>query len=146
MTQRKTFQPQTCYVSIEDLVPQEHFLRKLASEIDFSFIYDETKELHRQNPTIPEIDPVVVVKFLLIGYLYNLESERRIEQEIQVNMAFRWFLGLNIKDKVPAYDAITQNRRIEHNGKRVYTKLFERVLAKCIEKGFVDIKTLARSS
>jgi len=69
--------------------------------VDFSFIYEETKEFYCYNNGRPSIDPVILVKYLLIGFLYGIESERRLEQEIQVNMAYRWFLGLDLNERVP---------------------------------------------
>lgn len=83
-------------LTIENLVPEDHFLRKLDHLVDFSFIYEETKEYCCHRNGRPSIDPVILVKYLLDGYLYGIESERRIEQEIQVNMAYRWFLGLDL--------------------------------------------------
>ncbi len=69
-------------LTIEDLVPENHFLRKLEQLIDFSFIYEETKEFYCHNNGRPSIDPVILVKYLLIGFLYGIESERRLEQDI----------------------------------------------------------------
>ena len=96
LTQQGPAQIKLHCLTIEDLVPQDHFLRKLDAMVDFSFIYDEVRELYCENNSRPSIDPVVLVKSLLIGYLYGIESERRIEQEIQVNMAYRWFLGIDL--------------------------------------------------
>jgi transposase len=98
-------------LTIEDLVPENHFLRKLEQLIDFSFIYEETKEFYCHNNGRPSIDPVILVKYLLVGFLYGIESERRLEQEIQVNVAYRWFLGLDLDERVPDHSTISQNRR-----------------------------------
>ncbi len=84
-------------LTIEHLVPEDHFLRKLDRLVDFSFIYEETKEYYCHHNGRPSIDPVILVKYLLVGYLYGIKSERRMKQEIEVNMAYRWFLGLDIK-------------------------------------------------
>ena len=133
-------------LTIEDLVPVDHFLRKLDAVIDFSFIYDEVRELYCENNGRPSIDPVVLVKSLLIGYLYGIESERRIEQEIQVNMAYRWFLGIDLDGRVPDHSTISQNRRRRFNGENVYRRLFERILAICIENNLVDGKLILTDS
>jgi len=69
------------------MVPENHFLRKLEAAVDFRFIYNEVRDLYCPNNGRPGIDPIILVKYLLVGYLYGIESERRIEQEIQVNMA-----------------------------------------------------------
>lgn len=74
-------------VTIEDLVPQEHFLRKLETVLDLSFVYRETETLYSRRYGRPPIDPVVLVKYLLVGYLYGIPSERQIEQRIQTDVA-----------------------------------------------------------
>jgi len=81
---------------------------------------------------------VVLVKYLLVGYLYGIESERRIEQEIQVNMVYRWFLGLDLDGHVPNHSTTSQNRRRRLNGTNLFRRLFEHILQQCIEKGLVD--------
>jgi len=131
---------------IENLVPADHFLRKLDATVDFSFIYDEVRELYCENNGRPSIDPTILVKSLLIGYLYGIESERRIEQEIQVNMAYRWFLGIDLDGNVPDHSTISQNRKRRFNGENLYRRLFERVLAICIEKDLVDGKLVLTDS
>ena len=146
MTQRENTQLKLHSITIEDLVPKDHFLRRLTAIVDFSFIYDEVRDLYSQITGRPSIDPVVLIKYLLIGFLYGIESERRIEQEIQVNMAYRWFLGLDIDDRVPDHSTISQNRRRRFKGENLYRKLFERVLTLCIEKGLVDGKLILTDS
>jgi len=133
-------------ITIEELVPEEHFLRKLEKTINFSFIYDEVRELYCLDNGRPGIDPVMLIKYLLVGYLYGIESERRIEQEIQVNMAYRWFLGLDIGERVPDHSTISQNRRRRFHGERVFRRVFERVLWICMEKGLVDGKLILTDS
>lgn len=85
-------------VTIEDLVPKGHFLRKLESALDLSFVYEETAKLYSDRYGRPPYDPVVMVKYLLVGYLYGIPSERQIEQRIQTDMALRWYLGLDVVD------------------------------------------------
>ena len=146
MTQRENTQIKLHSITIEDLVPKDHFLRKLEAMVDFSFIYDEVHDLYSHITGRPSIDPVVLIKYLLIGFLYGIESERRIEQEIQVNMAYRWFLGLDIDDRAPDHSTISQNRRRRFKGENLYRKLFERVLALCMEKSLVDGKLILTDS
>ena len=95
LTERAVVQIKMRCVTIKDLVPQEYFLRRLEKAVDFNFIYDEVRNLYCPDNGRPGIDPVVLVKYLPVGYLYGIESERRIEQEIQMNMAYRWFLGVS---------------------------------------------------
>ena len=133
-------------VTIEDMVPADHFLRKLDAAVDFSFIYDVVRDLYSSFFGRPSIDPTMLVKYLLIGYLYGIESERRIEQEIQVNMAYRWFLGLDIGERVPDHSTISQNRRRRFKGENLFRHLFEHILGLCIEKGLVDGKLILTDS
>ena len=77
--------------------------------VDFSFIYDEVRGLYCPDNGHPGIAPVILVKYLLVGYLYGIESECRIEQELQVNMAYRWFLGVALDKRAPDYSTISQS-------------------------------------
>lgn len=128
--------------TIEDLIPSDHLLRQIESAVDFTFIYDEVADLYCKNNGRPGIDPVILIKYLLIGYLYGIESERRTEREVQFNMAYRWFLGLNITGRVPDHSTISQNRRRRFNGESLYRRLFERVLLVCMEQGLVEGKLI----
>lgn len=132
--------------TIEDFVPQKHLLRKIEAAVDFSFIYDEVREYYCADNGRPSTDPVQLVKYLLIGFLYNINSERDIEIEIQGSMPYRWFMGLNLDDKVPDHSTISQNRRRRFNGTDVYRRIFERILSMCIERGLVDGKLILTDS
>lgn len=133
-------------ITIEDLVPADHLLRKVNDIIDFSFIYDEVEGMYRSNNGRPAINPVILIKFLLIGFLYGIHSERRISEEIQVNMAYRWFLGLDIPDKVPDNSTISQNRRRRFNGSDLFRNIFQKTVAICIEKDLADGKLVFTDS
>ncbi len=85
---------QITMVSIEDLVPQEHLLRQFSSAVDFSKIYEFAEELHCDDNGRPSIDPIVLFKMVLIQHLYGLPSLRRTADEVSVNIAYRWFLGI----------------------------------------------------
>lgn len=100
MTRMENKQIKFHMVTIENLVPEKHFLRRLEQRVDFTFIYEETKSGYCPNNGRPSVDPVVLVKYLLIGFLHGIPSERRIEQKIQVNMAYRWFWGLDMDERV----------------------------------------------
>ena len=94
-------------VTIEDLVPEGHFLRKLEATLDLSFVREETAHLYSPRYGRPPIDPVMLVKYLLVGYLYGIPSERQIEQRIQTDVALRWYLGLDLFDRVPDHSTIS---------------------------------------
>lgn len=133
-------------VTIEDLVPQEHFLRKLEAVLDLSFVYRETETLYSRRYGRPPIDPVVLVKYLLVGYLYGVPSERQIEQRIQTDVALRWYLGLDLFDRVPDHSTISQLRRRKPSFRKVFRRLFEEVVEQCIGRGLVSGRLVATDS
>ena len=131
--------------SIEDLMPKEHFLRDLEKYVDFRFIYDKVKDLYA-NKGRPSIDPVVIIKMLLIGYLYGIDSERKLEQEIKINIAYKWFLGLELEDKVPDHSTISQLRRRKFKDTTVFEDIFDEIVRKCMDVGLVRGKMLLTDS
>jgi len=133
-------------VTIEDLVPQEHFLRKLEAALDLSFIREETVHLYSRRYGRPPIDPVVLVKYLLVGYLYGIPSERQIEQRIQTDMALRWYLGLDLFDLVPDHSTISQLRRRKPSFRKVFRRLFEKVVRQCITRGLASGRLVGTDS
>ena len=145
MTRRDGVQQKMLCVTLESLMPQEHFLRRLDSLMDFSFIYQRVESLYSHRGR-PSIDPVVVVKMLLLGYMYGIDSERRLEQEVRVNIAYRWFLGIDLDEPVPDHSTFSQLRRRKFNGAALFEELFDEVVRKCIEHGLIDGKLLLTDS
>ena len=133
-------------VTIEDLVPEGHFLRRLEQALDLSFVYEETVYLYSRKYGRPPIDPVVLVKYLLVGYLYGIPSERQIEQRIQTDVALRWYLGLDLFDRVPDHSTISQLRRRKPSFRKVFRRLFEEVVRQCVTKGLVSGRLAATDS
>ena len=125
-------------VTIEDLMPQEHFLRKLEAALDLSFVYEETSPLYSRKYGRPPVDPVVLVKYLLVGFLYGIPSERQIEQRVQTDVALRWYLGLDLFDRVPDHSTISQLRRRKPSFRKVFRRLFEEVVRQCVAAGLVS--------
>lgn len=138
-------QMKMCVVTLEELMPQKHFLRDLDKCIDFSFIYEKVEALY-SNTGRPSVDPVMLVKMLLIGYLYGIESERRLEQEIRVNIAYRWFLGIELDEPVPDHSTISQLRRRKFSGTTIFQDIFDEIVRKCMEEGLVTGKLLLTDS
>ncbi len=89
-------------------MPQQHFLWKPEAALDLSFVYDETSELYSRKFGRPPIDLVVIVKYLPVGFLYGIPSERRIEQRIQTDIALRWYLSLGLFDRAPDHSIVSQ--------------------------------------
>ena len=138
-------QMKMCFVTLEELMPQEHFLRDLDRYVDFNFIYDKVEALY-SNTGRPSVDPVMLVKMMLIGYLYGIESERRLEQEVRVNIAYRWFLGIELDEPVPDHSTISQLRRRKFSGTTIFQDIFDEIVCKCMEEGLVTGKLLLTDS
>ena len=125
-------------VTIEELMPQENFLRTREAAMDLSFVYEETSPLYSRKYGRPPIDPVVLVKYLLVGFLYGIPSERQIEQRVQTDVALRWYLGLDLFDRVPDHSTISQLRRRKPSFRKVFRRLFEEVVRQCVAAGLVS--------
>lgn len=121
--------------SLEERVPRDHFLRRLTQVVDFSFVYDMVKPYYSHTGT-PSVDPVVVFKMALIGYLYNIPSERRLAEEVRLNLAFLWFLGYDIDETPPDHSILSKCRK--RFGKEVYEAFFRKVLDICRNAGLVE--------
>jgi len=141
-----TKQTEMEFISIEQLVPQDHILRRIDESFDFSFVRKRMEPLYCKNNGRPAIDPVLLFKMLFIGYMFGIRSERQLEKEVQVNMAYRWFLNLGLSDKVPHHSTISQNRRRRFNGTDVFRQMFEDVVEYAIEHDFIEGKTLFSDS
>src|SRR5574338_1711024 len=98
-------------VTIESLVPADHLLRKIDGAIDLEFVRERVRHLYCEDNGRPALDPVVMFKLLLIGYLFGVRSERQLMREVQVNVAYRWFARFRLTDKVPDASTFSQNRR-----------------------------------
>lgn len=133
-------------ITIEDLVPAEHFLRKLEAELNLSFVYEETAHMYSRKYGRPPIDPEVIVKYLLVGFLYGIPSERQIEQRIQTDVALRWYLGLDLFDRVPDHSTISQLRRRKPAFRKVFRRLFEEVVRQCVQNGLVSGRLVVTDS
>ncbi|MGD9566801.1 MAG: transposase [Sedimentibacter sp.] len=118
-------------VVIENLVKEDHILRRI-KYIDFNFIYGLVEDKYCIDNGRPSIDPVVLFKIILVGYLFSIRSERRLVEEIHHNVAYRWFLGYGLEDKIPDASTISQNRRRRFTGTDIYEKIFENIVYQAI--------------
>lgn len=134
------------YVCIEDLVSEDHLLRKINEHIDFSFIYDKVSYLYCHDNGRPGIDPVRFFKMLLLGYLFGIESERRLVKEIHHNVAYRWFLGYNLTDKIPNHSVFSKNRRRRFIDSSIFQEIFEDIVFLAMKSGLVGGKVLYTDS
>jgi transposase len=132
--------------TLDEVVPSDHFLRKLDAMVDFSFIYNELAPYYCKDNGRPSTDPVVIVKSLLIGFLYGINSERRLEQELRYNVAYRWFLRLGFDESIPDHSTISQLRRRKFDDADLFRKLFIHVVRLCAENGLINGKLLITDS
>jgi transposase len=122
-------------VSLEERVPQDHLLRKIASVVDFRFLYDYVRPYYSHTGA-SSVDPVVIFKMALLGYLYGITSERKLAEECRLNLAFVWFLGYDL-DEIPPDHSILSKARARF-GEEVYEQFFREVVRMCREAGLVE--------
>lgn len=125
-------------ISIEDLVPENHILRAIDRAIDFNFIYDEVAPLYSSETGRPSVDPVVLFKIILIQYTFGIRSMRQTIKEIEVNNAYRWFLGFSFTDKIPHFSTFGKNYVRRFANSSIFEKIFEHILQEAVKCKFVD--------
>lgn len=142
LTKNENTQTKIEFVNIENLVPENHLLRKIDKNINFSFIYNLVEDKYCKDNGRPSIDPVILFKMIFIGYLYGIRSERRLVEEIKYNVAYRWFLGFGLTDKIPNSCTISQNRRRRFRGTDIYEQIFENILKQATKNKLVSGKVM----
>ena len=133
-------------VTLEELVPKDHLLRLIDQHIDFGFIREASAPLYSADNGRPAIDPVQLFKLLFVGYLFGVRSERRLVQEVQVNVAYRWFLGLGLTEKVMDASTLSQNRRRRFAGTEIEQTIFDRIVQQAIDAGLIGGRVLYTDS
>lgn len=133
-------------VSVDMLVPQDHLLRIIDENVDFSFITEMTRSYYHGILGRPPIHPIRLFKMMLIGYLYGIHSERQLEQEIKTNVAYRWFLGLGLTDAVPDHSTISYNRNVRFKGSTIFQDIFDEVVRLAISHNMVGGRVLITDS
>ena len=134
------------FVCIEELVPKDHLLRKIDKVIDFDFIRDKVKDLYCADNGRPAIDPVVLFKVLFLGYLFGIRSERQLVRDLQVNVAYRWFIGFGLTDKIPDASTFSQNRRRRFTESTIYQEIFDEIVFQAMRKRLVNGRVLYTDS
>ncbi len=128
--------PQVC---LEQLVPEDHFYRKVEDELDLSFVRDLVKDYYSSFGR-PSVDPVVFFKLQLIMFFEGIRSERQLMGQVPVNMAFRWYIGYDLDENVPNHSSLTKIR--DRYGVEVFQRFFEHIVELCIQAGLVWGKEL----
>lgn len=136
-------QGQIHMISIDDLVPQSHILRKIDAAIDFDFIYDEVKGMYSNfSGGRPGTDPVSLFKIVMIQYLFGIRSMRQTIKEIEVNNAYRWFIGYDIGEEIPHFSTFGKNYRRRFKDTDIFEKIFTHIPDEAVNCGFVDEKAV----
>jgi transposase len=137
MGRRNQSQGQLFYeFRLDDAVPDDHLVRKISALLDLSWVYAELAPYYSEIGR-PSIDPVLMIRMLIIGYVFAIRSERQICREVQVNLAYRWFCELGLEDAIPDHSAFSRARNERFRESEVFRRVFERVVGACIEAGLV---------
>ena len=121
---------------LDESVPQDHSVRQIAAVLDLSWVHSELASFY-PNIGRPSIDPALMIRMLLIGYVFAIRSERAICRELQVNLAYRWFCGLSIEDKIPDHSTFSRARHERFRDSDMFRRVFERVVQACMAAGLV---------
>ncbi len=122
--------------NLDEAVPDDHLVRKIGAVLDLCWVHDELAS-HYSAIGRPSIDPVLMIRMLILGYVFAIRSERALCREVQVNLAYRWFCGLSIEDKLPNHSAFSRARNERFRDSGIFRQVFERVVGACIEAGLV---------
>src|SRR6478736_443242 len=142
MGQQKPSESLFYYFRLEEQIPTHHLLRMIDGHVDFSFLREQLKDFY--SPTgRPSIDPEVLLRLLLVGYLYGITSERRLMDEVRMHLAYRWFTRLSFDQEIPDHSTFSKNRHGRFRQSGVFRKVFEEIVRRCLEAGLVKGETLA---
>ena len=133
-------------VIIEQMIPEGHLLRRIDRSIDFTFIHKLCEPLYCADNGRPAIDPEMLFRMLFIGYLYGIRSERRLEEEINYNIAYKWFCGLGVTEKAPDATTLSVNRKRRFRDNNISEQIFNEILRQAIQKGLVGGEILYTDS
>src|SRR5712691_8824316 len=125
------------YFRLEDQVPEGHLLRLIEKHISFAFVRERLKQSYSEMGR-PSIDPELLLRILLIGYLYGITSERKLVEELRMHLAWRWFTGLGFDQEIPHHSTFSKNRHGRFQESKLFEQLFEEIVALCLEAGLVQ--------
>jgi len=124
------------YFRLEDQVPENHLLRLIDRYINLDFIRAKLKDSYSDTGR-PSIDPELLLRMLLIGYLYGVSSERKLVEELRMHLAWRWFTGLGFDEEIPHHSTFSKNRHGRFQESNLFQELFEEMVARCVAAGLV---------
>ena len=121
---------------LDEVVPEDHLVRQIGAVLDLSWVHAELAPYYSRFGRL-SIDPALMIRMLIVGYVFAIRSERAICREVQVNLAYRWFCGLSIEDKTPDHSAFSRARNERFRQSDVFRHVLERVVSACIAAGLV---------
>jgi len=130
------------YFRLEDQVPENHLLRLIEKHISFEFVRERLRNSYSETGR-PSIDPELLLRILLIGYLYGIASERKLVEELRMHLAWRWFTGLGFDQEIPHHSTFSKNRHGRFQESKLFEQLFEQIVKQCMEAGLVRGKDLS---
>ena len=142
----KNIQSEILMTTMEELVPQDSLFRKIDKYIDFTFIYDEVKDLYCENNGRPSIDPVVLFKIVFIQALDGIKSMRQTCKKIKVDAEYRWFLGIPFGVETPHFSTFGKNYERRFKDSDIFEKIFINIVNQAIKYNLVDGKTFYSDS
>ena len=107
------------FICLENIIPQDHLLRKIEKAVDFNKLYEFVEDLYCNDNGRPSINPVILFKMVLIQHLYGITSLRKVATEVSMNMAYRWFLGYTLNEPTPHFSTLSYNFRHRFNEETV---------------------------
>jgi len=125
------------YFRLEDQIPETHLLRLIEKHISFAFVRERLKDSYSETGR-PSIDPELLLRILLIGYLYGITSERKLVEELRMHLAWRWFTGLGFDQEIPHHSTFSKNRHGRFQESKLFEQLFEEIVAHCLQAGLVQ--------
>jgi transposase len=129
------------FINTEERVPQDHLLRKIDAAVDFCHIYDYVKDLYCADNGRPSVDPVVLFKIVLIQHLYGIRSLRQTMQDIDMNIAYRWFLGYTLNETLPHFSTVSYN--FKHRFKEeTISEIFTWILYEAARAGYLSTEAV----
>ncbi len=122
-------------IDYQNLIPKSHLLRKTDQVLDLTFLRVLTSSFYSSEQGRPSIDPEIFVRMILLEFLYNIDSDRQLCEEVGYNLAYRWFCELSLTDRVPDHSSITRIR--DRLGEETYRKIFLKIVDQCKAAGLV---------
>ena len=122
--------------NLEDVVPADHMLRRIDAVLDLNWLRTELSPFYSHTGR-PSVDPELMIRMLLVGYSHSIRSERRLCQEVELNLAYRWFCGLGLEDAIPDHSTFSVNRHGRFRDSDVLRSVFESVVRRCMQAGLV---------